>query len=56
MANSNISNLFAILDDEQTPIRRIPLTEEFRQELGEFFTQQQQNFITDKQRIEYTGS
>ena len=54
--NSDISNLFAILADEQTPIRRIPLTEEFRQELGAFFKQQEHDFIADKQRIEYTGS
>jgi len=54
--NNQISNLFAILDDEQTPIRRIPLTEEFRQELAEFFATQRQQFITDKQEIEFTGS
>ncbi len=54
--NNQISNLFAILDDIQTPIRRIPLTEQFRQELGEFFSEQKQAFIADKQRIEFTGS
>ncbi len=53
---NNISNLFVILDDEQTPIRRIPLTEAFRQELGEFFALQQQDFTTDKQEIEFAGS
>lgn len=56
MPNNDISNLFAILDDDQTPIRRIPLTEAFRQELSEFFTQQQKDFITEKQQIEFTGS
>ncbi|MDP0587876.1 MAG: hypothetical protein QS748_01145 [Candidatus Endonucleobacter bathymodioli] len=39
--NNTISNLFALLDDEQTPIRRIPLTHDFQQELGTFFAQQQ---------------
>ncbi len=54
--NNKISNLFAILDDIQTPIRRIPLTEQFRQELGEFFSEQKLAFIADKQKIEFTGS
>jgi len=54
--NQKISNLFALLDDTQTPIRRIPLTEDFRQELGRFFAGQQQTFIADKQTIEFTGS
>ncbi len=53
--NNNIRNLFAILDDEQTPIRRIPLTNSFQDELGEFFAEQQQAFLTDKQTIEFTG-
>lgn len=54
--NTAIANLFALLDDEQTPIRRIPLTNQFQQELGNFFSQQQQSFIADKQQIEFTGS
>lgn len=54
--NEQISNLFAILDDVQIPIRRIPLTEQFRQELGAFFSAQKQQFLTDKQEIEFTGS
>lgn len=57
MPNNNaISNLFALLDDEETPIRRIPLTNQFQQELGAFFSKQQQEFITDKQTIAFTGS
>ncbi len=56
-ANNNaITNLFALLDDEQTPIRRIPLTQGFQQELGTFFNEQQQTFTADKQIIEFTGS
>ncbi len=54
--NNQIRNLFAILDDQQTPIRRIPLTEQFRQDIGDFFSQQQQQFIDGKQTIEFTGS
>lgn len=57
MPNNNaITNLFALLDDEQTPIRRIPLTNQFQQDLGTFFSTQQQDFIADKQTIEFTGS
>ena len=56
-ANDNaITNLFALLDDKQTPIRRIPLTNDFQQELGAFFNKQQQAFTTNKQIIEFTGS
>jgi len=54
--NNAITNLFALLDDEQTPIRRIPLTNDFQQELGTFFSEQQQAFITDQQTIAFTGS
>jgi len=54
--NNAIANLFAFLDDEQTPIRRIPLTNQFQQELGGFFSEQLQGFIADKQHIVFTGS
>ncbi len=54
--NNAIANLFALLDDEQTPVRRIPLTSNFQQELSEFFTQQQQTLIADRQAIAFTGS
>jgi len=54
--NNAITNLFALLDDEQTPIRRIPLTNQFQQDLGAFFSAQQQDFTADKETIEFTGS
>jgi hypothetical protein len=54
--NNSIANLFAFLDDEQTPIRRIPMTNQFQQELGVFFSEQLQGFIADKQHIAFTGS
>ena len=54
--NHTITNLFALLDDEQTPIRRIPLTQDFQQELGGFFVDQRQAFVADKQTIAFTGS
>ena len=54
--NNAITNLFALLDDEEAPIRRIPLTNDFQQELGAFFSEQQQSFIVNKQTIAFTGS
>lgn len=54
--NHTITNLFALLDDEQTPIRRIPLTQDFQQALGGFFADQRQAFVADKQTIAFTGS
>lgn len=51
-----IANLFALLDDEKTPIRRIPLTHPFQQELGEFFNEQRNQFVADRQKIAFTGS
>ncbi len=54
--NNTITNLFALLDDEQTPIRRIPLTDGFQQELGNFFDDQHQRFVGSRQEIEFTGS
>jgi len=50
------SNIFAIVDDEQTPIRRIPLTGNLQSQIKSFFDAQTETFITDKQEIEFTGS
>ena len=50
------SNIFAIVDDEQTPIRRIPLTGDLQNQIKSFFDAQTETFITDKQEIEFTGS
>jgi hypothetical protein len=49
-------NLFALVEDEQTPIRRIPLTADLGAELAQFFANQQNNFLDNKQRIEFSGS
>lgn len=54
--NNVITNLFALLDDEQTPVRHTPLTNDFQQELGTFFSDQQQALIADRQAIAFTGS
>jgi Domain of unknown function (DUF4868) len=49
-------NLFALVDDEQTPIRRIPLTADLGAQLAQFFVNQQNNFLDNKQPIEFSGS
>jgi len=49
-------NLFALVDDEQAPIRRIPLTADLGAELTQFFTQQQSVFLDNKQQIPFSGS
>lgn len=54
--NNNISNLFALVDDDDAPIRRIPLTAALNTELAQLFTEQQTAFLGDKQSITFTGS
>lgn len=54
--NNNISNLFALVDDDDAPIRRIPLTAALNTELAQLFTEQQTAFLGDKQPITFTGS
>lgn len=53
---SNNINLFALVEDEQTPIRRIPLTADLGAELAKFFVSQQSDFLENKQHIEFSGS
>jgi len=54
--NSNTTNLFALVDDDNTLIRRIPLTAPLSAELVQLFTEQQAALLGDKQSIEFTGS
>jgi Kiwa KwaB-like protein len=54
--NNNPSNLFALVDDEDTPIRRIPLTAALNTELAQLFAEQQAALINDRQPIAFTGS
>jgi len=49
-------NLFALVEDEQAPIRRIPLTADLGVELAQFFAKQQNDFLDNKLRIEFSGS
>ncbi|MBM7424071.1 Kiwa anti-phage protein KwaB-like domain-containing protein [Spongiibacter marinus] len=57
MPNSNNpTNLFAMVDDNNTPIRRIPLTAPLSAELMQLFAGQQAALLSDKQPIEFTGS
>lgn len=56
MPNNDNTNLFALLDDAATPIRRIPLTNDLGTDLKTMFDGQLAEFIRDKQNIEFTGS
>lgn len=54
--NSNPSNLFALVDHDDTPIRRIPLTAALNTELEQLFADQQTTLLGEKQLIAFTGS
>jgi hypothetical protein len=56
MPNKNIANLLALVADERTPVRRIPLTAELGSELAQLFKDQQSTLLGEKQAIEFTGS
>lgn len=56
MPNNNIANLFALVDDEHTPVRRIPLTGKLNAELVQLFAEQQSALLDNKQVIGFTGS
>lgn len=49
-------NILAIVDDANSPIRRIPLTGSIQNEVSEFFLRQKENFCEDKEKIGFTGS
>jgi len=49
-------NLFALLEDELAPIRRIPLTADLGAELTQFFARQQNDFLSNKAEITFSGS
>jgi hypothetical protein len=50
------ANLFALVDDDNAPIRRIPLTAALNVELAQLFSEQQAALLGDKQSIAFTGS
>lgn len=54
--NNNTSNLFALVDDEDAPIRRIPMTAALNTELAQLFAEQQAALLGDRQPIAFTGS
>lgn len=55
--NQNNSNgLFALMDDKQQPVRRVPLTAALNQELAAMFAEQQAAFLGDKTEITFSGS
>ena len=54
--NNNHTNLFALVDDDDAPIRRIPLTAALNNELAQLFAEQQAALLGDRQPIAFTGS
>lgn len=57
MRNKNSPrNLFALVDDDDAPIRRIPLTVSLNTELRQLFVEQQASLLGDKLNITFTGS
>lgn len=56
MPDNQAANLFALVDDADTPVRRIPLTNTLSTELAQLFAEQQQSLLADKQPIAFTGS
>lgn len=56
MANNDTTNLFALLDDAEAPIRRIPLTNDLSISIKDMFSHQLATLIENKQNIEFTGS
>jgi len=54
--NNNAPGLFALVDDPQLPVRRIPLTATLKQELDEMLMLQLSVFLGEKQSIPFTGS
>lgn len=54
--NNQAANLFALVDDIDIPVRRIPLTNSLSTELAQLFEEQQQSLLSNKQAIEFTGS
>jgi hypothetical protein len=57
MPNNNTPpNLFALVDNDDAPIRRIPLTSALNTELAQLFAEQQTALLGDKQAMPFTGS
>jgi len=54
--NNNTTNLFALVDDDDRPIRRIPLTADLNAELAQLFAEQKATLLNERQAIAFTGS
>jgi len=53
---NNSTGLFALMDDAQQPVRRVPLTAALNQELAAMFAEQQAAFLGDKTERTFSGS
>jgi hypothetical protein len=54
--NKNPLNLFALVSDQDNPVRRIPLSGNLQGEITEFLIKQKENFYTDQQKVDFSGS
>ncbi len=49
-------NIFAIVDDEASTIRRIPVTGSLQDEIDNFFGGQKDSFCSERDKVDFTGS
>lgn len=49
-------NLFALVADEENPVRRIPLSGNLQSEITDLFIEQKNSFYTDQQKVDFSGS
>lgn len=50
------NNLFALTDIPNTPVRRIPLTDQLSTELTTLFSDQEDEFLNGHEEVDFTGS
>ena len=49
-------NIFAMVDDADSPIRRIPVTGLLQNEISTFFEGQKDRFCSERDKVDFTGS
>lgn len=49
-------NLFALVNDKDDPVRRIPLSRDLQSEITDFLSEQIRNFHTGQHEIDFSGS
>ena len=49
-------NIFAMVDDANSPIRRIPVTRTLQNQISTFFRGQKESFSSGRDKVDFTGS